>query len=257
MDYSFQLYSARNAAPLEASLRMLAGLGYRQVEGHAGLYADPAALAGMLREYGLIMPTAHVGLSQLEDVPATIAVARALGIRCLFCPAIAKEERSGDEAHWVALGRRLARLGEAYRREGLGFGWHNHDFEFRPLPDGRLPMDILLDVAPLNDWELDVAWLVRAGQDPAGWIEKHGQRINAVHVKDLAAPGDAADEGGWADVGHGTMGWADLMAAIRAGSNAQYFIMEHDNPTDVERFARRSIAFLKDLAPERSAPPTL
>lgn len=247
MDYSFQLYSARNFPPLEANLKKLADLGYKQVEGYGGLYSDPAALAASLREYGLIMPTAHVGLSQLEDVAATAAAARTIGIRYLYCPAIPREERSTEESKWVALGSKLASLGEAYRREGFGFGWHNHDFEFKPLPNGRLPMDILLETAPLNDWEMDVAWLVRGGQQPAEWLKKHGKRINAVHVKDLAPAGQGADEDGWADVGHGTMGWASLMRVIKADTNAQYFVMEHDNPKDVERFATRSIAYLKGL----------
>jgi sugar phosphate isomerase/epimerase len=247
MDYSFQLYSARNFPPPASNFRRLAELGYRQVEGYGGLYTDPSALKASLREFGLSMPTAHIGLGQLEDVAGTVAIARTLGIRYLYCPAIPKEERSGDEAKWVALGNKLATLGAAYRKEGLGFGWHNHDFEFRPLENGRLPMDILLETAPNNDWEMDVAWLVRAGEDPADWLARHGKCVNAVHVKDLAPAGENADEDGWADVGYGTMGWAALLAAIKAKSNAQYFVMEHDNPTDVERFASRSISFLKQL----------
>ncbi|TIT58128.1 MAG: sugar phosphate isomerase/epimerase, partial [Mesorhizobium sp.] len=75
--------------------------------------------------------------------------------------------------------------------------------------------------------------------------EKHGKRIVAVHVKDMAKPGEGLDEDGWSDVGHGTIDWADLIKVLRAKSAAKYFVMEQDNPNDIERFARRSIATVK------------
>jgi hypothetical protein len=36
-DYSYQLYSSRNFGPLPETLRMLAELGYKQVEGYDAL----------------------------------------------------------------------------------------------------------------------------------------------------------------------------------------------------------------------------
>ena len=44
MDWSFQLYSARNFQPWDEVLAMLARQGYRQVEGYPGIYADPEGL---------------------------------------------------------------------------------------------------------------------------------------------------------------------------------------------------------------------
>lgn len=243
MDFSFQLYSARNFPPLGDMLSRLAALGYKQVEGYGGLYTDVASLAAGLRASGLIMPTAHMGLDQLKDVDGATRIAEALGIRYLYCPAIPKADREHQPpSRWVELGETLAALGETYRGRGIGFGWHNHDFEFVPLSDGRLPMDILLETAPLNDWEMDVAWAVRGGQDPAEWIRRYGSRIHAVHVKDIAPAGQNADEDGWADVGHGTIDWPGLARAIKSGTNAQYWVMEHDNPSDCNRFASRSMA---------------
>ena len=89
---------------------------------------------------------------------------------------------------------------------------------------------------------MDVAWVVKGGQDPIEWIKKHGRRINAVHVKDIAPAGENANEDGWADVGHGTLDWQALSDAVKAHTNARYWVMEHDNPADVDRFASRSIA---------------
>jgi len=252
MDFSFQLYSARNFPPLDGVIARLAQLGYKQVEGFGGLYADAEGLASSLKKHGLTMPTGHFGLAQLLDTEAALKTAETLGIKYLYCPAIPKEERLNQpESKWVQLGETLARLGETFRKRGFGFGWHNHDFEFQPLPDGKLPMDILLSTASNNEWEMDVAWVVKGGQDPVTWIRKYGSRINAVHVKsrinavhvkDIAPAGEAADEDGWADVGHGTLDWQALADAIKAHTNARYWVMEHDNPADVDRFASRSLA---------------
>jgi hypothetical protein len=39
--------------------------------------------------------------------------------------------------------------------------------------------------------------------------------------------------------------WKDLLATVRARTAARYFIAEHDNPSDIARFARRSIEAIK------------
>jgi sugar phosphate isomerase/epimerase len=65
-----------------------------------------------------------------------------------------------------------------------------------------------------------------------------------VHLKDIAAKGENADEDGWADVGHGTVPWPELARAL-AGSPVKHYIVEHDNPKDLTRLATRSIATLK------------
>ena len=88
--------------------------------------------------------------------------------------------------------------------------------------------------------ELAVGARVTQG-DVLGWIDRHGRRISAVHVKDIARPGEGLDEDGWSDVGHGTMDWPRLLKALRSATPAKYYVMEQDNPNDIERFARRSI----------------
>jgi sugar phosphate isomerase/epimerase len=241
MDLSFQLYSARNAGPLEPFLGKLSALGYKQVEGFGGLYADAEGLAASLKTHGLTMPTGHFGLDQLKDVDNGSRIAETLGTKTLFCPAVPRELWKQGEADWVKLGETLAELGAAYKARGFGFGWHNHHFEFWPTESGKLPMDILLETAPDIEWEMDVAWVVRGENDPRAWMDKYGSRITAVHVKDLAPAGESADEDGWADVGHGTMGWDSLIKDVQAKTKAVYFVAEHDNPSDAERFARRSI----------------
>jgi sugar phosphate isomerase/epimerase len=246
MNWSFQLYSARNFQPWEGVLATLGKLGYTQVEGFGGVYENPKAFRGELDKNGLSMPTGHFSIDALEkDFDGVRGTAEALGIKLLICPYLMAEDRPSDAAGWRGFGERLAKVGEVASKAGYGFAWHNHDFEFKALADGSVPQDHILSAAPAIGWEMDLAWVVRGGADPLPWIEKHGKRIVAVHVKDIARPGEGLDEDGWSDVGHGTIDWAGLIKLLRAKSAAKYFVMEQDNPNDIERFARRSLASVK------------
>lgn len=246
--FAYQLYSSRNFPPLSATLSMLAEAGYTAVEGYGTLYADPASVDAMARglaETGLTMPTAHFGLDLLEGDPAgAVAVARRLGIERIYCPWMPPEMRPTTTQGWHDWGRRLERAGAPIRAAGLGFGWHNHDFEFLPLPDGTIPMTALLQGGPALEWEIDVAWVIKGGADPAQWIAAERGRITAAHVKDIAPKGQNPDEDGWADVGHGTVDWKSLLGLLR-GAGVAHLVIEHDNPSDHARFARRALAAVK------------
>lgn len=244
---SFQLYCARNFPPLSDTLKLVASKGYTQVEGFGGIYAnlDQAGLNALradLDANGLTMPTGHFGIDLLEKDPQqALAIAKTLGVDAIYCPHLVVDQRPTDAAGWFAFGQRLQEAGKRYQDAGYTFGWHNHDFEFKALADGSTPQEQILAGGPDLAWEIDVAWVVRGGADPFAWIESYSKRIKAVHVKDIAPAGENKDEDGWADVGHGTLPWKDLMAALRK-TPAKYFVLEHDNPKDVDRLLTRSIA---------------
>ncbi len=246
--FSYQLYSSRNFPPLSVTLTMLADAGYTRVEGYGGLYADEASLhqlAADLAANGQTMPTGHFGLDLLEINPGfVIDVARRVGMTRVYCPYVMPDDRPTDSAGWRAFGARLQAAGAPIKAAGLGFGWHNHDFEFVPCADGVIPQTAIFDGGPDLEWEMDVAWVIRGGADPLAWIATHAGRITAAHVKDIAPAGHNADEDGWADVGHGTVDWRGVMAALRV-AGCQHFIMEHDNPADHQRFATRSLASVR------------
>lgn len=244
MNWSMQLYSARNFQPWDKVLKVLGDAGYREVEGYGGVYDDPPALRRELDRNGLAMPTGHFSIDMLEnDFDAAKRIAQAFGIRTMVCPYLNPDARpEATAAGWRGFGERLAAVGERAKRDGYGFAWHNHDFEFKALADGSLPQDHILEAAADIGWEMDVAWVIRGGANPLPWIDRYGPRIVAVHVKDIAKPGEGQDEDGWSDVGHGTVDWSGLLATLREKTPAKHFIMEQDNPNDFERFARRSIA---------------
>ena len=243
--FAYQLYSSRNFPPLEATCKMLAAAGIMDTEGYGGLYADAASLAttaAAIKGAGIAMKTGHFGLAQIEDTPDwALEVARTLGMERLYIPHVMPNDRPTDAPGWRAFGARLERAFAPIRAAGYGAGWHNHDFEFVALPDGSVPQTAILAGGPSLEVELDVAWVVRGGADPIDWINRYAGRITAAHVKDIAPMGENKDEDGWADVGHGTVDWPVIMAALRA-VGCKHFVLEHDNPSDHIRFATRSIA---------------
>lgn len=241
-ELSYQLYSARNYPSFPELLTKLSEIGYKQVEGYGGLYSDPASLRAELDKNGLTMPTGHFGLDQLKDTDSALKMAETIGMKRLYCPFIMPDQRSEDESKWLELANTLAEIGEKVTAAGYGFGWHNHDFEFVPTTSGRTPMEIILETAPKIEWECDVAWVIRGNTDPLTWFDRYGDRITAVHVKDLSAEGENPEESGWADVGYGTVGWDNLINEVKSRTKAQYFVAEHDNPTDAVRFGTRSFA---------------
>lgn len=244
-DFSYQLYSSREFPPLEKTLEMLKRLGYAQVEGYGGVYTDVEATKAALDANGLSMPTGHFSIDLLESDPQqVIDIAETLGIKAIYCPYLAVEQRPVDAAGWSAFGQRLEAAHSVYSKAGFTFGWHNHDFEFVALADGSIPQKLIFDAAPSIGWEADIAWIIRGGGDPFEWIKNYGSRIGAVHVKDIAPAGENTSEDGWSDVGHGTVDWKALIAALKT-TPVKYFVMEHDKPADDERFARRSIATVK------------
>ncbi len=160
-----QLYSGRKFPPLDTQLAVVAHFGFTHVETFGRMNEQAAETRRLLDRHGLAAISAHVSLDEIEsDTGGVVRAARALGVEFVVAPYLSPERRPNDRAGWVSLGERLARSRDAFAREGLRFAWHNHDFEFEPLPDGAFPIEHVLgaDLA----WEADLAWVTLAGADP-------------------------------------------------------------------------------------------
>lgn len=235
---SYQLYCSRNFPPLADTLKMVADTGYQEVEGFGALYDDPDDLARMLNSAGVAMTSGHMGVDLLaDDSQRAIAIAKTLGMKKVYAPFLMPNERPEGRDGWAAFAARLAELGKPLQDAGLVFGWHNHDFEMVDL-GGTTPLDLIAEAGV--GLELDLAWVRVGGHDPVEWINRYADQIHTVHVKDIALDGEAQDEDGWADVGHGTMDWAAIKTALDA-AGINHYVVEHDNPNDHARFARRSL----------------
>jgi sugar phosphate isomerase/epimerase len=66
----------------------------------------------------------------------------------------------------------------------LKLGIHNHG-GYDWLGNERILKFVFDRTSPRIGLHMDTAWALDAGQDPCGWIEKFGERVVGVHVKDF------------------------------------------------------------------------
>jgi sugar phosphate isomerase/epimerase len=173
---------------------------------------------------GLEACSAHVPLERFESEPERVLEeAAALGTATLVVPSVPRPATAAEADAAVA---RVVAAAEVARGASLGFAYHNHDFEFRPLEGGGDLWTRL--VAAGLDHEPDVGWLQVAGRDPVAVLGELAGRVPLVHAKDVRRKAD----GGWEDVvaGDGDLDWRAIARAA-AAAGASRLIIELDNPS--------------------------
>lgn len=221
-----QLYTLRElfAADPIGTLGKVARIGYREVEYGGGGYdaMDHAALRKAMDRLGLTCPSVHVGYEALEaNFAGSVKMARTLGANTVVLPWMAPEMRNAES--WKGAVANFDRWARQLKGEGLGFAYHNHDFEFTVKSAGRSLFDMLVsDTDPaLVKIELDLFWTVAAGEDPNAVIRRLPGRIYAYHVKDRTADGKMTS------VGAGTIDFADIFTLNRL-AGVRHFYVEND-----------------------------
>jgi sugar phosphate isomerase/epimerase len=144
------------------------------------------------------------------------------------------------------------RIGKLLKEQyGLGFIYHNHGFEFEPYQGGTLYDYIMTKTDPgYVSFELDILWAFFPGQDPAGLLNKYGNRYKCLHLKDLRKGVQGNFSGGTAgdnDVALGT-GQIDIPGVMRAARKAgveHYYIEDESNNVLVQ--VPLSLAYLASL----------
>ncbi len=240
-----QLYTVRAAMAkdLSGTLAAVAAAGITELE-FAGYYNQPAAWwRDTMRAHNMTSPSSHIALpkSDAEWAPH-FAMSTAMGQRWVIVPFVGNEFRTPDG--YKRLADRLNSGGKMAKAAGLRMGYHNHDFEFQTLEGGSHGLAILLaNTDPsLVDFELDLYWAVKAGQDPLALIDTHKNRFACCHVKD-AGP---APERAMMDVGSGTI---DFKKILQAGQKhgLKHWYIEHDAPTDPLASIAASAAAMKRM----------
>ncbi|MFE2984399.1 sugar phosphate isomerase/epimerase family protein [Streptomyces sp. NPDC059262] len=238
------LYTMRDvlAKDFAGTVEQLAQIGYATV-GVSGRHGYGAAdIRRMLDTVGLRAVLEHVAYQTLtgSGLPQALEDLHTLGARWPVVPSLPGSMHS--PAGYRAAAREFNRIGAASREAGLGpVLFHNHDGDHDVL-DGENLYDILVrETDPhLVAFELDVYWASKGGADPAAYFVRHRRRFPALHVKDMAP------DGGFADVGSGTLDFAAMFDDAQAGGVRQWLV-EHDIPKDPFATARNSYEYLAAL----------
>lgn len=243
-----QLYTVREEmeADLDRTLATIAEIGYRDIE-FAGLHGLSAAeMRRKLDAVGLVAVSSHHDPSVVLEGEWEQAVndAAELGQSLIVVPWIDSGDRSWND---------LARIADAFneagriaRAAGLRFGYHNHDWEHRRRDEGETPMEFLLRSTDpdLVDWQMDVYWTVQGHDDPrsAFWqLEKYGDRVTSLHVKDRTGDGDMVD------VGAGVIDYARFIPLSQRSGRVSAIFVEHDEPDDAIESVRNSFNHLNRM----------
>ena len=240
-----QLYTIRSEMQKDVpgSLKRVAQTGYKEVECAGYFGHTPADIRKMVADLAMTAPAAHLQDATFIDNPQkTIDEALAAGHQFLVLAWVRPEMRSTIE-QWKAIADTCNTFAAHCKAAGLRFAYHNHDFEFAPI-DGVLPYEILMqstDPATVQ-FELDMYWAKKGGQDMNALFAKHAGRIVMVHVKDMLLNGEMTD------VGLGTIPFAQILAAPAAQSVEHYFVENDNTRTPLESIATSCKALTKILA---------
>ncbi|UTF53717.1 sugar phosphate isomerase/epimerase family protein [Natronosalvus rutilus] len=246
MHTAVQLYSLRRLdRSLSEKLELVARTGLEGVE-LAGLGdADPTAIGEVLERTALEAMAAHVSVADLEaDLEAAVRPSETVGCERIVVPWLdADSFRSRRVVEETA--QRLATLGERLADEGYSCSYHNHTQEFfaieSDVDDQRDAFDVLADAlakTPVT-LELDVGWAHAAGRDPVSLLERYGEQIPLVHLKDVDGDEPCA-------LGAGSVPLEACVDAARE-VGVEWLVYEHDDPSDPERALERDAETMVDL----------
>jgi sugar phosphate isomerase/epimerase len=236
-----QLYTVRDllARDFEGTLAAVAQIGYGEVE-FAGYHGrTPRQVRAALSAAGLQAPSAHVGVDALTtDLDQTVETAAEVGHQYLFLPWIPEEMRTMEG--YRRLVDTLNHAGERAMRSGLRVGYHNQEYDFRPI-DGQVPYELVLHGTDERvRHELDVYWAAHAGADPAAYLTRYRGSFAAVHLKDMTRGREMTD------VGRGSLDFPRILDAADAAGIRHCFV-EHDSPASPLDSIRAGYAYLSRL----------
>lgn len=266
-----QLFTFFNVidSDVAGTLKKVAAIGYKEIESafskKGGYYGmKPKEFASMLNSMGLVWQSHHVMGAPFklppgaklptgaDGKPITIPPMRNLrdnnqelvdeaaegGVKFLVCastPITTLDEVKASAAI-------LNKTGEACKKAGIQFVYHNHDAEFHAV-EGTVPYELFLSQTNAEQvkMELDLAWAIKGGKDPVELFKQHPGRFPLWHVKDMDAKHETV-----LPVGSGTIDFKRIFDAA-AIAGVQHYFVEHDMPADPFASITASYDYLSKL----------
>ena len=251
-----QLYSLRASLPKDVKvvLEQVAKAGFTEVETYGysvknGFFGTSVKeFKTILSNNGLKNPSGHYDLGSLlkdgntETLKSTIAAANFLGNKYITIPWIDESIRkSADDYKKIAESMNKAAV--ICKESGMKLAYHNHAFEFTAFGNTN-GYEILLNETDkkLVDFELDLYWVERSGNDPLHLFKEHPGRFSMWHVKDM----DKNNKDWNTEIGKGSIDFKSIFAEAKL-SGMKHFFIEHEtnyNPNPIESVAE-SCAYVK------------
>lgn len=241
-----QLYTLREAFSknVKGTLEQVAKSGYKEVETYGyssekGFFGTSAKdFKKILSDNGLKAPSGHYDFNTFikdnnaDFLKASIECAKVLGSEYITVPWLDEKLRS-DSDGFKRIAQKINEAAVLCKQSGLKLAYHNHDFEFTKFGN-QTGYDILLQETDkkLVDFELDIYWAVRSGNDPLQLFKSNPGRFTMWHVKDM----DKSKAEWNTEIGEGSINFKAIFAEAKL-SGMQHFFVEQEtnyspNPTD-------------------------
>jgi sugar phosphate isomerase/epimerase len=248
-----QLYTVRKQAEqdLPRVLDQIHRIGYQEVEAYGGIYTySAAALGHLIAGAGLTVPSAHFGYDEFD---ARFNYAKELGVSWMVCSMISPSLWNSAEGFATAA-KQFNGWGQKAKDMGMRFAFHNHDYEFRRLANGKTGYDLLVDQTDpsLVFFEIDCYWAAQAGLDPVALMRSVGHRLKMLHLKDRQAGFPPSFEMNQASahfvpVGKGSLDWRAILAEAEQLRVEHYFVEQDQTAGPPIDALRASYEYLRTI----------
>jgi len=242
-----QLYSVRDDMEKDplGTLKQISAMGYKYVE-HANYvnrkfygYA-PADFKKTLDDQGLQMHSGHTTFSKEHWDEAkndftdawkyAVEDAKIVGQHYVISPWLDENLRKNTDELKRFLDL-FNKNGELCQKSGMKFGYHNHNFEFDTMIDGKRLYDIILASTDpkLVAQQMDIGNMYGAGGRPLELLKQYPGRFELLHVKDEIKSSKGEMSGYESTkLGTGVIQVKDVLDLAKK-SGTTYFIIEQES----------------------------
>jgi sugar phosphate isomerase/epimerase len=183
-----QLYSVHNSIDKDAAsaVRAAAALGFEGLEFFGNGLWDATFVKSALKDTGLEIAGWHVAINRMmgDELEKTLDFQSEIGNRAIVVPWLPPEMRNTAD-DWKRNAELFNAFYEKAAARGMTLGYHNHDFEFRPLDEsGTCGWDIFANLThPGIVLQLDNGNAMAGGADPVQVLRTYSGRGRTLHLK--------------------------------------------------------------------------
>lgn len=238
VDFGLGLYTLRDVLPndVKGVLTQVASFGYKKIESYdhdkLGVYwgMKHTELKKLMDDLGMQLVATHCQVHDNTEKKADEAAA--IGMDYLVAPSLDGMMKKGENKMTLDDYKRAAdglnKAAEICKQKGVRVAYHNHDHTFLPI-DGVFPQDVLLQNTDKEqvDFEMDIYWVVTAGQNPEEWLKKYPNRFRLCHVKDRKKGASPDNKEASVVVGTGSIDYTSILNTA-AQNGMQHFLIEQE-----------------------------
>lgn len=258
-----QLFTIRDAMAKDpfTTIEKVAALGYEDTETYG---FDPKAVSyyglkakefvGLLNDHGLTSTSGHYDFPRyfnasdselMAYVDQCIIGADILKQPYITWPWLDPNDRTIEK--FKQLAPKLNRIGERIKKAGLGFAYHNHNFEFIDHQGENGYQIIMHETDPaLVKLQIDLYWVMRASKlSPGELFRMQPGRFVMWHIKDM----DKLTQD-YTELGNGSIDYTKILPDMELAGMEYYYLEQGGNfrQNSMQSIAESAAFFKKNLA---------